>query len=715
MAVLLLIGGDVIAKAIAQLSGTYENRGFTPVLFSFGWVSYAFTQISNAIGNGAFYPAPDYPGVIISMTSGDKREIRSWILARLLRDCERQVDRDRRIAQKQGESGTALHIAVYAIDGGKLTDRKVKSKRDWLWWSFMLGLLIQLILAAVPMMPTAGRQQPNFYVLLITVIGTLLSFAMASQRGTRQEKFGLRTGKAETGSKDVFALTKGNGHNIALIILPDLFPGVGNAQRSEISHLPFLDSMAISSHHQTLMSRLATGFWAILWIVLLLMIGGSLADSWFLLGVGGVGMIHTSLIASCPRSPEAHGIPLKYMGDGWTMTGSQKMDALLRLEELIPGAGFMLRREFFNGPESSRDRERWRKFAVEEGLRRTQLEKILSQADLQPNKKVLRVALKLDHCFPSSQNTELYNCWRDRKLESIKRVHLRGLFKAMVMSQEDEKLHELIRGLTGTKKPWRLSDRQVEIMVGNTEGLVPRSKRPDDSHEYRKWLRRQLLGLRNGVVEMPLEKERLKKLVISQAEGLEVEKNSKMRKAIDDTLKPWEERMSLLIEMRRDQWRSIGEFVQVQDVLMNDRQDTTQDAVSPKQSSRATREQDDANDDESSDDTSDASVHPGRQSAAAPGRGQGHGQRQSVSLAQPLGSGDATAPGPRVSSTHEPRDDQSSSDSDTPSQVSQHHSPHIRVANARVGDSPDPGAAAPESPMLPGAAAGRQGEGEHNT
>ncbi|KAK8038598.1 hypothetical protein PG993_007009 [Apiospora rasikravindrae] len=490
VAVLLLIGGDVIAKAIAQLSGTYENRGITPVLFSFGWVSYAFTQISNAIGNGAFYPAPDYP---------------------LLRDCEGEVDQDRGIAQRR-DSSTALHIGVCVVDDSKVSYRKVKSKRDWLWWSFTLGLVIQLGLAIIPMLPTAGRPQPNFYILLITVIGTLLSFLMATQRGTRQEKFGLRTGKPEVGSRGVFALTKGNGHNIALIILPNVFP----EDDAEQTHLPYLDSMATSNYHQSMYSRLATGGWAVLWIILLLMVGGAQADSWYLLGVGGVGMVHTSLIASLPRSAENHGIPLMYLKEGWTVTGSKKMEALLRLEELIPGAGFMLRREFFNGPESSSDRKMWRAFTSEEGLNRRQLEQILLlQGDLRPTVATMRAKLNVLRSFPTSQNNKLIENWSQGELSSLKKVHLRG---------------------RGT----------------NVNG--------------REWLEQQQRDLGGGSFDVRIK--RLKQLVMNQADGLEVRDDAQMRSLIYESKeKPWEERMSRLIELRRRQWRSAGEFVHVREML----------------------------------------------------------------------------------------------------------------------------------------------------
>ncbi|PNP59123.1 hypothetical protein THARTR1_01371 [Trichoderma harzianum] len=44
---LLLVGGDVIQKALAQFT---LNR-FRPMAFSFGWVAYAFSHLLFAVGN----------------------------------------------------------------------------------------------------------------------------------------------------------------------------------------------------------------------------------------------------------------------------------------------------------------------------------------------------------------------------------------------------------------------------------------------------------------------------------------------------------------------------------------------------------------------------------------------------------------------------------------------------------------------------------------
>lgn len=91
--ILLLIGGDVVQKAVAQLTGG-PNSSFTPVVFSFGWVTYAFNSVATAVGDGTFIPLPDYPGTFVNVGSKDRRENKSWVIGRLIRDLELKVERD---------------------------------------------------------------------------------------------------------------------------------------------------------------------------------------------------------------------------------------------------------------------------------------------------------------------------------------------------------------------------------------------------------------------------------------------------------------------------------------------------------------------------------------------------------------------------------------------------------------------------------------------
>ncbi|KJK76167.1 hypothetical protein H634G_08573 [Metarhizium anisopliae BRIP 53293] len=81
--ILLLIGGDIIQKAIAQLACNAPPSVpyFTPVIFTYGWVSYAFISVANAFGSADYFPKPDSPATVVTVASGDRRENQSWVIA----------------------------------------------------------------------------------------------------------------------------------------------------------------------------------------------------------------------------------------------------------------------------------------------------------------------------------------------------------------------------------------------------------------------------------------------------------------------------------------------------------------------------------------------------------------------------------------------------------------------------------------------------------
>lgn len=85
--VMLIIGGDVVQKAIAKACG----RRFVLISFSFGWVAYSFTSLMSAFGDGGLMPEPDFDADVITISSKDKRENKSWVLSRLIRDLEHHM------------------------------------------------------------------------------------------------------------------------------------------------------------------------------------------------------------------------------------------------------------------------------------------------------------------------------------------------------------------------------------------------------------------------------------------------------------------------------------------------------------------------------------------------------------------------------------------------------------------------------------------------
>lgn len=87
-AVMLIIGGDIVQKAIAQMSGKH----ITLIAFSFGWVAYSFNALMSAFGDGTLMPDPEFSAEIITISSRVKKANKSWGLCRLIRDLEYEVD-----------------------------------------------------------------------------------------------------------------------------------------------------------------------------------------------------------------------------------------------------------------------------------------------------------------------------------------------------------------------------------------------------------------------------------------------------------------------------------------------------------------------------------------------------------------------------------------------------------------------------------------------
>jgi hypothetical protein len=85
---LLIIGGEVVQKAIAQGAGLRINC----VCFSFGWVAYAFSAMLSAFGDGRMMPDPDYPATVINPKSYTRKFNSSWVISRLIRDLEFEVE-----------------------------------------------------------------------------------------------------------------------------------------------------------------------------------------------------------------------------------------------------------------------------------------------------------------------------------------------------------------------------------------------------------------------------------------------------------------------------------------------------------------------------------------------------------------------------------------------------------------------------------------------
>lgn len=292
LSVLLIIGGDIVQKACAQLAsglrlpyGTKHTSSerhyfsFTPVAFSFGWVAYAFTALSAAFGEGILMPKTDVGGLVLT-PGGQWKNNESWIIGRLLRDLE--------LAKHREEKG-GMRIDFYRSCRGV-----AEPNRDRVWWLFLLAFSAQFALAAVPVI--IHPERPNWTILLITGAGTGLALLAGCMPQWGEEKYPGRRVKKDT----TYVLTGGNGHSHVFVILVNKDHNFKN-----------LDDLATTRPIDNIITRLMCVFLAVLWLFLLTIVGGLEEDGWFLLGLGLIGMGHNVVVANWPREPVSHGLPIE--------------------------------------------------------------------------------------------------------------------------------------------------------------------------------------------------------------------------------------------------------------------------------------------------------------------------------------------------------------------------------------------------------------------
>jgi hypothetical protein len=200
-----------------------------------------------------------------------------------------------------------------------------------LFWSGVVVALLQLGVAAIPL-----GIYGNWGVLLVTGAAILLCFLTGFQAQWKREKWACR--QIEPGQKRTYIMTRGNGAQHAIVIECD---GVGLNLEDLCTGFDNLDSPAIS-----LTCRLVMITLGVLWVALLITSGALTDQSWFLIAVGGIGMLQNIFVAGWSRKPEALGLPLKYK----TVVGSPKViTAIIEAEKTVPKVGRALVGTFFPG------------------------------------------------------------------------------------------------------------------------------------------------------------------------------------------------------------------------------------------------------------------------------------------------------------------------------------------------------------------------------
>lgn len=385
--ILLLLGGDVVSRALAQLAG----GRFTPVAFSFGWVSYATSAINSALGEMKLMPGSDTPCTVINASNGQSRENGSWVLGRAMRDFEYWMDSpvrnkvlemknskweyDKEQAKSKGKDPSTVEFPAHAglvVSFWKFDAEKrrmlQKPGRDILFWSGVVVAIVQLGISLIPL-----GIYGNWGVFLITASAILLCLWTGCLSQWRREKWACR--QIEPGKKRTYILTRGNGAQHAIVLECD---GCGLNLEDLCTGFDNLDSPAISK--TTRLSMVGLG---VLWVLLLITSSALTDQSWFLIAVGGVGMLQNMFVAGWSRRPEALGMPLKFT----TVIGSPKVSAtLMEAERAFPTVGRALVDTFFPGGLFPREEKEMEAIEQEAKERKRRLKEEKNAVEVKDNK-----------------------------------------------------------------------------------------------------------------------------------------------------------------------------------------------------------------------------------------------------------------------------------------------------------------------------------------
>ncbi|KAF8173728.1 hypothetical protein K438DRAFT_128001 [Mycena galopus ATCC 62051] len=334
--ILLVIGGDVIARALAQLTGPR----LVPVAFSFGWVAYAFATLANVFGDGRLLPPPDYGVKLFNPASGSSRDNRSWVLGRVVRDMEGPL-----------EPNFGINLAIHVVTSGD------PPSLDVCYYSGFAVILGQLLAASIPCIVSH-----DWSVLLLTGSGIVLCLLTGSLPQWNSEKYQARRVKSEgKGKGKVVALTAGNGSRNVFVIID---PGLGLDLEDLAGAQSPLHRQRVEGGNQ-IISMPATSLWgtqiacttlAFLWMAFLITWTGVNTDPWFFILIGGSGMLQNLFVAGVKRKPSASGIHVKLVE---SIPRREVMHGLMDAERDYPGLGQVLLPEFFSTEGLAENEKLW--------------------------------------------------------------------------------------------------------------------------------------------------------------------------------------------------------------------------------------------------------------------------------------------------------------------------------------------------------------------
>lgn len=230
----------------------------------------------------------------------------------------------------------------------------MKLARDALWWSGVAVMVVQCCIACVPV-----TEDGDFLILGLTACGTVLALA-----GSALPQWAKENWAARRGPKGSYCLTRGNGHQHVVVII--------NKHAGSLN----LEDLATARGHPEHHTRLISGILAVCWIAFLLCVAGLQNNTWYLLGIGLLGMVQNVLAAGAPRDPQAVGLPMKKIEEIWKGRG-----VLKETERQYPKVGAALVKIFFPGELREHEKEFFNKAKA---TAETEIKQEADKRDLSP-------------------------------------------------------------------------------------------------------------------------------------------------------------------------------------------------------------------------------------------------------------------------------------------------------------------------------------------
>lgn len=297
----------------------------------------------SAVGETRLMPGPEIDCLVINAKTGYSRSNHSWILSRMMRDFEWWFPRLVKPAERhkleslREQSKDPQNVRVgLCISVWQCTKASGRGSGDFVYWIGLLVAVLQIAIAAIP-----WGLYGEWFTFMVTTAGTVLAFASSALPQWAEEKVGVRHW---TERKDII-LTEGNGAHDAILLL-----GCQDG----------LDLEALAGPYRLLKSpwttRILSVTLATLWVALLLSVAGWQQHTWYILGVGILGLLHNVFVAGKKRQPEAFGIHLAYEE---TILETKVMKTLWELEGRYPRAGKAILSVFFPGSLRKREERLW--------------------------------------------------------------------------------------------------------------------------------------------------------------------------------------------------------------------------------------------------------------------------------------------------------------------------------------------------------------------